>query len=74
MTSHLPIRFGGLLDSAIVYIAGFVVCKVLKSLTCFDCRGCVVSSATQSLEQSYHLLSRKNEGLIIPSYETVKVS
>lgn len=73
--SYLPLRFGVLVDSALVYIAGFVVRQVLRSLSCDVCRASLVRDAVPSShDESYHLLVLKNNGgLMIPSEGTVKV-
>ena len=73
--SYLPTRFGGLIDNALVYIAGFVVRQVLKRLSCHVCRASLVADAVPSShDESYHLLVLKNNGgLMIPSEGTVKV-
>lgn len=73
--SYLPTCFGSLVDNALVYISGFVVRQVLKCLSCDMCRGSLVSDAIPpSFDQSYHLLTLKNKGvLMIPSEGTVKV-
>ena len=73
--SYLPTRFGGLVENALVYIAGFVVRQILKKLSCDVCRASLVRDAvTSSFDESYHLLALKNNGgLVIPSQGTVKV-
>lgn len=73
--SYLPTRFGGLVDNALVYIAGFVVRQVLRRLSCVVCRASLVTDAIPSShDESYHLLVLKNNGgLMIPSEGTVKV-
>lgn len=73
--SYLPSRFGGLVENALVYIAGFVVRKVLRQLSCEVCRWSLVREAVpDSCDTSYHLLTLKNNGgLVIPSLGTVKV-
>ena len=73
--SYLPTRFGGLVDNALVYIAGFVVRQVLRRLSCDVCRASLVTDAIYSShDKSYHLLVLKNNGgLMIPSEGTVKV-
>ncbi|RXN37050.1 cytoplasmic tRNA 2-thiolation 1 [Labeo rohita] len=72
--SYLPTRFGGLVENALVYIAGFVVRQVLRKLSCDACRVSRVSDAVpSSFDKSYHLLTLKNNGsLVIPSQGTVK--
>ena len=73
--SYLPTRFGGLVENALVYISGFVVCQILRKLSCGVCRASLVTDAARaSFDQSYHLLTLKNRGgLMIPSEGTVKV-
>ena len=73
--SYLPTRFGGLVENALVYIAGFVVRQVLRKLSCGACRASLVTDAARaSFDESYHLLTLKNKGgLMIPSEGTVKV-
>lgn len=73
--SYLPMRFGGLVDTTLVYISGFVVRQVLRKLFCDVCRGNLVKDAIPTLfDESYHLLILKNkDGLMIPSDGTVKV-
>ncbi|XP_030298055.1 uncharacterized protein LOC115596783 [Sparus aurata] len=73
--SYLPTRFGGLVDNALVYIAGFVVRQVLRRLSCDVCRASLVTDAVHSShDKSYHLLVLKNNGgLMIPSEGTVEV-
>ncbi|XP_054866607.1 uncharacterized protein LOC129348937 [Amphiprion ocellaris] len=73
--SYLPTRFGSLVDNALVYIAGFVVLRILSRLSCDVCRESLVSEATKSsFSENYHLLTLKNNGgLVIPSNGTVQV-
>ncbi|XP_059932034.1 uncharacterized protein LOC132475066 [Gadus macrocephalus] len=73
--SYLPTRFGALVDNALVYIAGFVVRCIFRSLSCVVCRASLVTDAVAvPFDQSYHLLElRNNGGLMIPSKGTVKV-
>ncbi|XP_053293829.1 uncharacterized protein LOC128454430 isoform X2 [Pleuronectes platessa] len=73
--SYLPVRFDGLVDNALVYISGFVVRRALKKLSCDVRRASLVTDAASAIkDQSYHLLSlRNNGGLVIPSEGTVKV-
>ncbi|KAK0144600.1 DNA transposase THAP9 [Merluccius polli] len=73
--SYLPVRFNGLVDNALVYISGFVVRRALKKLSCDVCRASLVTDAASAIkDQSYHLLSLKNNGgLVIPSEGTVRV-
>ena len=73
--NETPASFGGLVDNAIVYISGFVVRKILRIISCSECRGSLVTNAVPSaFDQSYHLLSLRNQGgLMIPSEGTVKV-
>nr|XP_033947312.1 uncharacterized protein LOC117452698 [Pseudochaenichthys georgianus]XP_033947313.1 uncharacterized protein LOC117452698 [Pseudochaenichthys georgianus] len=73
--SYLPTRFGGLVENALVYIAGFVVRQILRKLSCDVCRASLVRDAVpSSFDESYHLLALKNNGgLVIPSQGTVKV-
>jgi hypothetical protein len=56
-------------------ISGFVVQRALKKLSCDVCRASLVTDAASAIkDQSYHLLSLKNNGgLVIPSEGTVKV-
>ena len=74
--SYLPTRFGALVENALVYIAGFVVRCIFRSLSCDVCRASLVTDALAvPFDQSYHLLElRNNGGLMIPSKGTVKVS
>ena len=74
--SYLPTRFGALVDNALVYIAGFVVRCIFRSLSCDVCRASLVTDTSAvPFDQSYHLLElRNNGGLMIPSKGTVKVS
>ncbi|KAK1878571.1 Transposable element P transposase, partial [Dissostichus eleginoides] len=73
--SYLPTRFGGLVENALDYIAGFVVRQILRKLSCDVCRASLVRDAVpSSFDESYHLLALKNNGgLVIPSKGTVKV-
>lgn len=73
--SYLPTSFGALTENALVYIAGFVVRRVLKKLKCNVCCNSLVSTALpSSLGDQYHLLTlRNNGGLLIPSQGTVTV-
>lgn len=73
--SYLPTRFGGLVENAVVYVAGFVVRKVLHRLSCNVCRWSLVRDAVPaSFDKNFHLLTLKNNGgLVIPSLGTVKV-
>ncbi|RXN16700.1 THAP domain-containing 6-like isoform X1 [Labeo rohita] len=70
--SYLPVCFNGLVDNALVYISGFVVRRALKKLSCDVCRASLVTDAASAIkDQSYHLLSLKNNGgLVIPSEGT----
>lgn len=43
--SYLPTPFGGLVENALVHIAGFVVRKVLRQLSCDVCRWSLVREA-----------------------------
>ena len=72
---YLPTTSSVLVDNAVVYIAGWVVKKVLSKLTCDTCRCSLVSNAVPtSFADSYHLLQlRNNGGLVIPSPGTVRV-
>ncbi|KAM4548031.1 uncharacterized protein PAE49_016458 [Odontesthes bonariensis] len=71
--SYLPPRFGGLVENALIYIARFVVRKVLHQLSCDVCRWSL-EAVPDSGETNYHLLTLKNNsGLVIPSLGTVKV-
>ena len=74
--TYLPTSFGQLSENALVYIAGFVVRKVMRQLSCDVCRSSLVCEAVPaSFCDSYHLLTLKNNGgLLIPSIGTVKVS
>ncbi|XP_056468125.1 uncharacterized protein LOC130406521 [Gadus chalcogrammus] len=72
--SYLPTRFGALVDNALVYIAGFVVRCIFRSLSCVVCCSSLVTDTVAvPFDQSYHLLElRNNGGLMIPSKGTVK--
>ncbi|XP_064109686.1 uncharacterized protein LOC135217651 [Macrobrachium nipponense] len=67
--------FTKLVDNILVYMAGWVVRKVMTKLSCDVCRACIVSEALPSTnDESYHLLQIKNRGdFVIPSAGTVKV-
>ena len=55
-------------------ISGFVVRQALKKLSCDVCRASLVTDAASAIkDQSYHLLTLKNNGLVIPSEGTVRV-
>ena len=73
--SYLPTIFGQLTENALVYIAGFVVRKVMRQLSCDVCFNSLVCEAVPaSFCDSYHLLTLKNNrDLLIPSIGTVKV-
>ncbi|XP_035990433.1 uncharacterized protein LOC118562271 [Fundulus heteroclitus] len=73
--SYLPTKFGGLVENALVYRAGFVVRQILRQLGCDVCRASLIREAVpSSVDESYHLLTLKNNGgLVIPSQGTVKV-
>lgn len=73
--SYLPKKFDGLVENVLVYISGFVVRRTLKKLSCDVCRASLLMDAeSASKDQSYHLLTLKNNGgLVIPSAGTVKV-
>ncbi|KAL1247049.1 hypothetical protein QQF64_034415 [Cirrhinus molitorella] len=63
LTCYLPTRFGGLVENALVYVAGFVVRQILRKLSCDVCRASLVRDARPaSFEKSYHLLALKNNG------------
>jgi len=63
-----------LVQNSVVYIAGWVVRKVLKSLACDKCRQSLVTTDPPAdFTSAYHLLSlRNNGGLVIPSAGCVK--
>lgn len=67
--SYLPTRFGGLVENALVYIAGFVVRQIIRKLHCDVCRRSLVRDAVPaSFDKNFHLLTLKNNGgLVIPS-------
>ena len=67
--------FGGLVENALVYIAGFVVRQILRKLSFAVCRWSLVRDAVpSSFDKNFHLLTLKNNGgLVIPSLGTVKV-
>ena len=73
--SYLPTSFGQLTENALVNIAGFVVRKVMRQLSCDVCLNSLVCEAVPaSFCDSYHLLTLKNNGgQLIPSIGTVKV-
>lgn len=73
--SYLPTRFGALVDNALVYISGFVVRQILRSLSCDVCRASLVRDAIPPChDENYHLLVLNNNGgLMIPSVGVVKV-
>lgn len=73
--SYLSTCFGSLVHNALVYISGFVVRQILRKLSCDVCRASLVTDALHaSFDESYHLLTVKNNGgLMIPSEGTVKV-
>lgn len=56
-------------------ILGFVVRQAVKKLACGVCRESLVTEATSAIkDESYHLLSLKNNGgLVTPSPGTIKV-
>ncbi|XP_062418802.1 uncharacterized protein LOC119206920 [Pungitius pungitius] len=66
---HLELLFNSIRAS------GFVVRRTLKKLSCDVCRASLLMDAeSASKDQSYHLLTLKNNGgLVIPSAGTVKV-
>ncbi|KAE8295648.1 Murinoglobulin-2 Precursor [Larimichthys crocea] len=72
--SYLPMHFGGLVDNALVYIAGFVASQVLKKISCDMCCAILVTDSVPfSHDESYHLLVlENNDGLMIPSEGTVQ--
>ena len=72
--SYLPTWFGGLVENALVYIAGFVVRQILQKPSGDVCRASLVRDAVpSSFDENYHLLALKNNGgLVIPSQGTVK--
>ena len=54
------ISFGGLVDNALVYIAGFDVQCIFRSLSCDVCRASVVTDAVAvPFDQRYHLLQKE---------------
>jgi hypothetical protein len=78
--SHLQYSFvslsvKALVENAVMYIAGWVVFKVLKVLDCNDCRCSLISlDKPVHLGQGHHLLELKNKGgLSIPSEGVLKV-
>ena len=64
-----------LVENVVVYIAGWVVRKAMKSLPCDDCRaGLVTVEIPNEFRSSFQLLQLKNNGgLVIPSAGCVKV-
>ncbi|CAJ1061394.1 uncharacterized protein LOC127534177 [Xyrichtys novacula] len=73
--SYLPKHFDGLVENVLVYISGFVVRRTLRKLSCDVCRSSLVTDAESARQdQSYHLLTLKNNGgLVIPAEGIVKV-
>jgi len=63
-----------LVQNSVVYIAGWVVRKILKSLTCDTCRQSLVTvDHPKDFTSAYHLLTVKNNGgLVVPSEGCVK--
>jgi hypothetical protein len=57
------------LSNILAYVAGWVVKKVMRSITCDICRVSLISQEIpRSFDRSYHLLKLKNNGgLVIPS-------
>lgn len=64
-----------LVDNAVVYIAGWVVFKLLKTMECDDCRySLVTSDVPNNVASGYHLLTLKScGGLVVPSAGVVQV-
>lgn len=56
-----------------VYIAGFVVRKVLRHLSCPECRLSLISSATNAPSSTHFLRLKNNGGLVIPSKDVVTI-
>lgn len=75
---YLNSNFPSVIDNILVYIAGFVVRKVVKKLQCGICCDSLVDEYAPHtpghLSSSYHFLRLKNRGgLVIPSEGTVRV-
>ena len=66
---------GKLTENALVYIAGWVVRKVMLKLDCDVCRHSIVSATVPtSLECNYQLLHLKNNGgLVVPAEGVIKL-
>ena len=64
-----------LVENALVYIAGWVVRKIMPTLSCDECRISLVQTATpQTHQQAYHLIKLKqNGGLVVPSEGCISV-
>ena len=61
------------IDNIIVYISGFVVRKVRRSLSCPVCKGQLIT-VEKYLSAKYLLLALKDEGgLVYPSNDVIKV-
>lgn len=72
------VGFNCFIDNALVYIAGFVVRKVVKNLKCGICCASLVTEYSVHtrghLTSSYHFLQLRNRGgLVVPSAGTVRV-
>lgn len=61
--------------NVVVYIAGFVVRKVLPRLSCSSCRLALISDTASDIDScDRHLLRLKNNGgLVIPSTDVLKL-
>jgi hypothetical protein len=68
-----PETQSSVIDNIIVYISGFVVRRVYKSVSCLPCKSQLISMSPD-LRSNYLLLTMKNRGgLIVPSSAVVDV-
>ena len=56
-----------------VYIAGFVVRKMLRTETCPDCRLELIASSSNATSSTHFLRLKDHGGLLVPSNDIVKV-
>lgn len=70
---YLPSSLTGLVENAIVYIAGFVVRKLYNKIDCSCCKDALLATPGPK-DHTFHLLKLKNNGgLIMPSEGTIKI-
>ena len=70
----VPITEFAFVENIVVYIAGFVVLRVLRIVSCNICRKSLVSLPAPRQENVFHLIRLKNKGgLLVPAPGVVSI-